>query len=271
MSDLAALLPIAQAAVDEAAELARTQAPGVLTPKGHRDYASELDIRIERRVREFLDRQTPGVPFVGEEENGAPADKAEWWTLDPIDGTVNFAHAVPLCAVSLALVRDGQPVLGVVDLPLLGARYWASVDQGAHRDGSPLRVRDVDRLDDAVLAIGDYAVGDHADERNRVRLQLTQLLAGQALRVRMFGSAALDLAWLAEGKVDASITLSNRSWDVAAGVVIAREAGARVLDRDGSEYSTDSNSTIAASPPLSDEVMALVHAAMQAKASGTSM
>jgi myo-inositol-1(or 4)-monophosphatase len=74
------------------------------------------------------------------------------------------------------------------------------------------------------LAIGDYAVGDHADERNRVRLQLTQLLAGQALRVRMFGSAALDLAWLAEGKVDASITLSNRSWDVAAGVV-ARKAG----------------------------------------------
>jgi myo-inositol-1(or 4)-monophosphatase len=120
------------------------------------------------------------------------------------------------------------------------------------------------------LAIGDYAVGDHADERNRVRLQLTQLLAGQALRVRMFGSAALDLAWLAEGKVDASITLSNRSWDVAAGVV-AREAGARVLDRDGSEYSTDSNSTIAASPRLSDEVMTHVHAAMQAKASGSPM
>jgi myo-inositol-1(or 4)-monophosphatase len=85
----------------------------------------------------------------------------------------------------------------------------------------------------------------------------------------MFGSAALDLAWLAEGKVDASITLSNRSWDVAAGVVIAREAGARVLDRDGSEYSTDSNSTIAASPGLSDELLALVHAALQAKASGS--
>jgi fructose-1,6-bisphosphatase/inositol monophosphatase family enzyme len=199
MSDLDALLPIARAAVDEAAELARTQPPGSLTPKGDRDYASEMDFEIERRVRDFLNRQTPGIAFVGEEENGPVADRAEWWTLDPIDGTVNFAHALPLCAVSLALA------------------------------------------------------------------------AGQALRVRMFGSAALDLAWLAEGKVDASITFSNRSWDVSEGVILAREAGARVVDRDGSEYSTDASSTIAASPGLCDEVLELVQVALQAKASRSPM
>ena len=267
MTELGSLLPIAQAAVDEAADLVRTKPPGRLTPIGDRDYASEVDFEIERRVRDILNRRTPDIPFVGEEENGSAASDAEWWTLDPIDGTVNFAHAVPLCAVSLALVRAGQPVLGVVDLPLLGARYWAADGQGAHRDGARLRVHDVDRLDDAVLAIGDYAVGEHADERNRVRLSLTQLIAGRALRVRMFGSAALDLAWLAEGRVDASITLSNRSWDVAAGVVLAREAGARVLDRDGSEYSTDSSSTIAASPGLCAGVLDVVRAAVRARAS----
>jgi myo-inositol-1(or 4)-monophosphatase len=268
MSDLDALLPIAQAAVDEASELARTQPPGSLTPKGDRDYASEVDFQIEHRVRDFLNRQTPGIAFVGEEESGSVPDTAEWWTLDPIDGTINFAHAVPLCAVSLALVREGQPALGVVDLPFLGARYWASEGQGAHRDGRLLHVRDADRLGDAVLAIGDYAVGEHADERNQVRLRLTQLVAGLALRVRMFGSAALDLAWLADGKVDASITLSNRSWDVAAGVILAREAGAKVVDRDGSEYSTDANSTIATSPGLRDELLEVVRVALQAEISG---
>lgn len=258
----ATLLPIAHEAIDAASVLARTSPPGVLTPKGDRDYASEVDFTIERTVRDFLRSRTPGIAFVGEEENAAPDNANEWWTLDPIDGTVNFAHSLPLCAVSLALIRDGRPVLGVIDLPFLDARYWAAEGQGAHRDQAELHVRRVDELDDAVLAVGDYAVGPGADEKNRARLNLTELLAGRALRVRMLGSAAVDLAWLAEGKVDASITLSNRSWDVAAGVVLAREAGATVTDQDGSPHTTESAVTIAASPGIRDELLALLAAAL---------
>jgi len=258
----ATLVQIAHEAVDAASEVARTQPPGVLTPKGDRDYASEVDFTIERTVRAFLRARTPAIAFVGEEENAKPDDVAEWWTLDPIDGTVNYAHSLPLCGVSLALVRDRRPVLGVIDLPFLNARYWAAEREGAHRDRSELHVRPVDHLDDAVLTIGDYAVGPDADEKNRARLNLTQLLAGRALRVRMLGSAAVDLAWLAEGKVDASVTLSNRSWDVAAGVVLAREAGAAVFDHDGSTHTTDSAATIAASPGIRDELLAVLSAAL---------
>jgi myo-inositol-1(or 4)-monophosphatase len=261
VSELTGLLRVAQAAVDAAAELVRTKPAGTLTPKGDRDYTSEVDYAVERHVRDFLADRTPEIAFVGEEESAAATDEAEWWTLDPIDGTVNFAHGLPLCAVSLALVRDRRPVLGVVDLPLLSARYWASDGDGAHGPAGRLRVRDVERLDDAVLAIGDYAVGAGAEDRNRVRLRLTQLLAGRALRVRMFGSAAIDLAWLAEGKVDASITLSNRPWDMAAGVVVAREAGARVVDHDGSDHTTDSAATIAATPGVCDELLTILRAA----------
>jgi myo-inositol-1(or 4)-monophosphatase len=261
----ATLLQIAHEAITTASELVRTSPPGDLTPKGDRDYASEVDYTVERAVRAFLRSRTPGIAFVGEEENAKPDDAAEWWTLDPIDGTVNFAHALPLCAVSLALVRDSRPVLGVIDLPFLGARYWAAEAEGAHRGRSRLRVRQVGHLDDAVLAIGDYAVGHRATEKNRVRLNLTHLLAGRALRVRMLGSAALDLAWLAEGKVDASVTLSNRSWDVAAGVIIAREAGASVVDQDGSTHTTDSAATIAASPGIRDELLSLLAVALNGK------
>jgi myo-inositol-1(or 4)-monophosphatase len=261
MSELASLVRVAQAAVDIATELVRARPAGTPTPKGDRDYTSEVDYAVERHVRDFLAERTPGIAFVGEEESAAVTDEAEWWTLDPIDGTVNFAHGLPLCAVSLALVRDRRPVLGVIDLPFLGARYWASDGEGPHGPGGPLRVRDVERLGDAVVAIGDYAVGAGAEGRNRVRLRLTQLLAGRALRVRMFGSAAIDLAWLAEGKVDASITLSNRPWDMAAGVVIAREAGARVVDQNGREHTTDAATTVASCPRLCDELLAVLQAA----------
>ena len=263
-STTATLVQIAHEAIDAASELARTHPPGVLTPKGDRDYASEVDFTIERTVRAFLRSRTPSIVFVSEEENAKPDDVAEWWTLDPIDGTVNFAHSLPLCGISLALIRDTRPVLGVIDLPFLGARYWAAQAEGAYRDQSELRVRDVNHLDDAVLAIGDYAVGPGADQKNRARLNLTQLLAARALRVRMLGSAAVDLAWLAEGKVDASMTLSNRPWDVAAGVILAREAGAAVVDQDGSTHTTDSAATIAASPGIRDELLAILAAAVNA-------
>jgi myo-inositol-1(or 4)-monophosphatase len=261
MTSLGDLLRVAHEAVSAAAELARSSPPGALTPKGDRDFASEVDFTIERAVRDLLGQRTPTIAFVGEEENRAGANASEWWTLDPIDGTVNFAHDVPLFAVSLALIRDRRPVLGVIGLPATGARYWAAHGLGAHRDHHALRVRDVDQLDKAVIAIGDYAVGPGADDKNRIRLNVTGLLAGRALRVRMLGSAAIDLAWLAEGRFDASVTLSNRSWDVAAGVILAREAGAVVVDRDGSEHTTDSVVTIATASGIRDDLLDLIQTA----------
>jgi myo-inositol-1(or 4)-monophosphatase len=262
VTSLSKLLSIAHEAVDVAGELARTSPPGVLTPKGDRDFASELDFTIERSLRAILLQRSPSIAFVGEEEHDAQASTSEWWTLDPIDGTVNFAREIPLFAVSLALIRERRPVLGVIDVPLLNIRYWAVEGQGANRDRVVLKVRNAERLNDAVVAIGDYAVGPKADDKNRTRLGVTARLAGRVLRVRMLGSAALDLAWLAEGRVDASVTMSNRSWDVAAGVVLAREAGATVVDHDGSQHTTDSAATIAVSPGIRDELLELLQPAV---------
>jgi myo-inositol-1(or 4)-monophosphatase len=258
MTELAAYLEHAQAAVDRAAGLVRTQRPGHLTPKGERDYASEVDFAVERAVREQLLGATPTIGFVGEEEGSAGDQGDTWWTLDPIDGTVNFTHGLPLCGVSLALVRDGQPVIGVIDLPFLGSRYWAVAGGGARHNGQQIHTRDVSRLEDALVSIGDYAVGAGAAEKNRIRLALTERLAGRVLRIRMFGSAAIDLAWLAAGRTHASVTLSNNSWDMAAGVAIAREAGARVVDHDGTEHTAESSAVCASGPGVCDELVDLV-------------
>ncbi|WP_326549693.1 inositol monophosphatase family protein [Micromonospora sp. NBC_01813] len=257
------LLAIAVQATARGAELMRTRDPGHLAGKGDRDYASEVDLAVERDLRAFLADATPHIGFLGEEEGGGGGVAGgEQWVLDPIDGTVNFAHGVPLCGVSLALVRDRRPVVGVVELPFLASRYTATTGGGAYRDGRPIRIRGADRLPDALVNLGDYAVGEDAEERNAPRFALAAGIARTALRVRMLGSAAIDLVWVAEGRADVSIALSNKPWDMAAGTLIAREAGAAVVDIDGTPHTLDSSATIAAPPRLLDEVLAVVAAAV---------
>jgi myo-inositol-1(or 4)-monophosphatase len=258
------LLPIALEAVDLAVKVLHdAHGYGPLKSKGDRDYASQLDLDVEHRLRNHLAVATPDIGFFGEEEGTRGDPDGPRWVLDPIDGTVNFVHGLPLYAVSLALVVGQQPVLGVIDLPATGTRYHAVQGHGARRNDQPMAaVEPPSSLSSAIVAIGDYAVGDRAEEKNRVRLAVTSRLAAKALRIRMLGTAATDLAWLAEGHLDATITLSNNPWDMSAGVVIARETGHRVVDAEGHDYSIDSPATIAAHQHLLPEVLALLEASV---------
>lgn len=181
------------------------------------------------------------------------------WALDPVDGTVNFVHGSPLCAVSLGLLTGRRPVLGVIDLPFLGCRYSAAEGNGAHANGEPIHASTTTRISEAVVAMGDYAVGEESEEKNRDRFALTRRLATNMQRVRMHGSAAIDLAWLAEGRVDAVVMLANKPWDTAAGVIIAREAGAVVVDRDGAPHSVDAKATVAANPEILPSLLELLN------------
>lgn len=257
-TSVGALLPVALDAVTIAADLIRSRVPGLLTAKGDRDMATEVDFEIEHRVRAFLQEATPEIGFLGEEEGQQGDDTELLWTLDPIDGTANFVHGIPMCGTSLGLVKDDRPVLGVIDLPFLGTRYTAADGLGAYANDEAITVSKTEDLAQAVAAIGDYAVGDGAEQRNVLRLGVTRQLAVHAQRIRMHGSAATDLAWLAHGKIDALITLSNKPWDMAAGVIIAREAGASVVDKDGSPHNVHSQATIATTPGLVAAVLLLL-------------
>ena len=230
----------------------------MLTGKGDRDFATEVDLQIERSIREQLAAAAPGIPVLGEEEGGEAKVADTCWVLDPIDGTINYAHDSPLCAISLALVWDGSQRLGMVDLPLLGERYVAIAGAGAYCNGVPLSAARMKRLRDAVVGLTDFAVGLGAAAENRVHLRIVRRLAVESLRVRVHGSAALDLAWLAAGRLGATMMLSNLPWDVSAGVLVAREAGAEVYDHDGSPYGPRSRFTIASAPGVRDELVALV-------------
>jgi myo-inositol-1(or 4)-monophosphatase len=259
--DPGSLLPVAFQAAEIAAEMMRTRRPMSLTEKHDRDLVSDVDLAIERQVRAHLAAATPGVGFLGEEEGPSDGPASGWlWTLDPIDGTSNFAHGIPLCATSLALLHNGRPLLGVIDAPFLGQRYHAIDGHGAYAGSNRLSASSTTRMKDAVVAVGDYATGPRADRKNEQRLALTVQLAPRVHRVRMLGTAALDLAWVAEGRLDASITLGNKPWDTAAGVVLAREAGAAVVDIDGTNHSYDSIATIAGPDPLISHLLPLIQA-----------
>jgi myo-inositol-1(or 4)-monophosphatase len=260
-SDANKLLLLAGGAVDGAARLliqGRSHLGGLLA-KGDRDYASRVDFQIEDSVRDTLARAARDIPFLGEERGGHPHAPL-LWVLDPIDGTTNFIKGSPLCAISLALLSDGQPIFGIVDLPLLGERYVARAGGGAYLNGAPLHTPDAQRLADVVVGIADFAVADDRSVENPIHIALLSRLAPLALGVRTHGSAALDLAWLAAGRLGASMMLSNRAWDVSAGVLLAREAGGLTYDWDGSQHSVDSRFTIASAPGLKHSLLELLPA-----------
>ena len=230
---------------------------GALIAKGDRDYASRVDLRIEDSVKRALGEAAPGIPFLGE-ERGGQLDAPLLWVLDPVDGTTNFIKGSPLCAISLALLVAGQPLFGIVDLPLLGERYLARAGAGAHLNGRPLRVPPARNLAEVVVGMTDFAVADDRAAENPIHVALLAQLAPRALGVRTHGSAALDLAWFAAGRLGATVMLSNRAWDVSAGVLLAREAGGLTYDWDGSEHDIDSDSTIASAPGLKPELLQLL-------------
>ncbi|WP_280266739.1 inositol monophosphatase family protein [Nocardia wallacei] len=257
-NNLGDLLAIARAGVAQGGRLLATAERGGVHVKSDRDFVTDLDRRIEDHVRQFLERETPGWDFLGEESEDQPADPTAGrvWTLDPIDGTSNFIHGLPLCAVSLALLHDGVPVIGVIAAPFLDLEYYATAGGGAFRNDRPIHASTNEKLSTAIVSIGDYATG--AEANNERRLAITATLAANVERVRMFGSAALDLVWVADGRTDACISLSNKPWDTAAGVAIARESGAAAVDLTGEPHAFHSTSTVAIAPALSGELLTLI-------------
>lgn len=258
--DLTHFMTLAQQAVGLGYDLVKNTTPAEVRLKGDRDVVTEVDLRIEQEVREFLGRATPDFGFLGEEEGGTinPTAAEYLWTLDPVDGTSNFAHGLPLCAISLALLHDGDPIVAATVAPQLGLRYYAAKGRGAFGNDGQLQASKTTELSHAIVSIGDYAVGPGALEKNVIRLRLTALLAERVERIRMFGTAALDLAWVAEGRTDATILLSNKPWDTAAGVLIVREAGAIAIDSAGNRHSWLSNETIAVSSAIADALLDLI-------------
>ncbi|MGO8670121.1 MAG: inositol monophosphatase family protein [Capsulimonadaceae bacterium] len=258
-------MPAIQEALDAGADLLRRRFGASVSTyaKGERDFALETDIEVERLTSRILISALPGVPVLGEELSPETVDTSfagRFWTVDPIDGTVNFARQLPEFGTAIALIEDSRPIAAGICFPLLGELYLAELHSGAWLNGAPIHVSGVDRLEDAVAGYGDFAVGAGRETRNADRYRMIRALGDAVLRVRMPGTAALQLVRVAAGRYDISMTLGNKAWDVQAGVLLVREAGGLVFDGDGTPHTTRSRYTLASNALLRDEVLKLMSA-----------
>ena len=195
-----------------------------------KDLVTETDLAVEAFLREHLAQVLPEARFLGEEASAGlgPAGldlSGLVWVVDPVDGTTNFAHGVLFVACSVALCLDGRPLLGVVDLPLLGELFSAALDLGARLNNEAIHVSETATLLEALVATGfPYRIEAHKD----VILRQLALAMPATQGVRRAGAAALDLAFVACGRYDGFFEFALNPWDTAAGVLLVTEAGGRV-------------------------------------------
>jgi myo-inositol-1(or 4)-monophosphatase len=230
-----------------------------VSKKGAADFVSAADLKAEQTLFEELTRVRPGYGFLGEERGEVPGtDKTHRWIVDPLDGTTNFLHAIPHFAINIALERDGRIVAGVTYNPSTHDLFWAERGRGAFCNDKRLRVSARTRLDEAVIATGIPFLGHGQHARFLKELHgIAQRVAG----VRRFGSAALDLAWVAAGRFDAYWERDLSAWDVAAGTLLVTEAGGMVSDANGGDNLLTEGSVCAANPALFPIVLERLKAA----------
>jgi myo-inositol-1(or 4)-monophosphatase len=236
----------------------------IRTKAHHADLVTEADVAVERLIVAAIRERCPDHTIFAEESAGDRLPDAEWlWLIDPVDGTTNFAHGLPLFCVNLALAHRGARVLGVTCEPASGRVYWAEAGAGAWlrvgQTDAPMRVSSAPDLRRALLSTG-FA---HR-QRERTSASLTEFAALdiEAHAVRRLGSAALALAWTACGRLDGYWEAELKPWDAAAGALLVREAGGRVTDANGGPWQPESSYIVASNgmPGIHDATLATIGA-----------
>lgn len=213
--------------------------------KGVVDLVTEYDVKTEAFIIDQLKKAFPDHTLVGEESHQGSFhyDKAIY--IDPIDGTTNFVHGIPHLAISLGVWEEGKPTLAVVYNPILEELFWAVQGEGAYCNGRRLRVSTQSELQNALIATGfPYAKVNAGIEYRWVINCMTNLLP-HIQDIRRLGAAAVDLCYLAQGKVEAFYEIDLKPWDVAAGILIVQEAGGQISNVDNQPFDFDDKSIVA--------------------------
>ena len=224
--------------------------------KGPGDYVSQADRKAEEIVYNELSRARPGYSFLMEEGGEVEGtDGQHRWLVDPLDGTTNFLHGIPLFAVSIGLERQGQLVAGVIYNPAMDELYTAERGGGAFLNDRRMRVAARSRLLDSVIGTGIPHLG--RGNHGRALVDLRNAMAETA-GIRRLGSAALDLAYVAAGRMDGFWEDALSPWDMAAGIMMVREAGGFATDRHGKQDMFDNGSVVAGNEAIHGALLKLL-------------
>src|SRR5271168_5605692 len=229
--------------------------------KGPGEFVSTADLKAERILRAELTRARPGYALLLEESGATEgSDQRHRWIVDPLDGTTNFLHGIPHFSISIALERDGEIVAGVIYEPTRDEMYWAEKGAGAYVNDRRLRVSARRQLGEAVIGTG-MPFGDRTDQQ--AYMATLAAVMGATSGVRRMGSAALDLAYVAAGRYDGFWEFGLAPWDIAAGILLVREAGGYVSDLAGGHDMMTAGDVLAANDHLHLPLAALIRDAMR--------
>jgi myo-inositol-1(or 4)-monophosphatase len=222
--------------------------------KGPGDYVSQADRKAEEIIYNELARARPGYSFLMEERGTVDGDDPQHrWIVDPLDGTTNFLHGIPLFAISIGLERQGQLVAGVIFNPVMDELYTAERGGGAFLNDRRMRIAGRSRLVDCVIGTGipHLGLGNHG----RALTDLRNVMMESA-GIRRLGSAALDLAYVAAGRMDGFWEDTLSPWDLAAGVLMVRESGGFATDRHGGDAMFENGTVVAGNEPVHRALLA---------------
>jgi len=231
--------------------------------KGPADFVSNADIAAEKTLHEELSRARPDFGFKLEEGGVIPAkDEKHYWIIDPLDGTTNFLHGLPHFAISIALMEGPNIVAGVILDPIKDELFWASKGDGAFVNDHRLRVSGRSRMADCVLATGIPFLGKSGHE---AFLREANEFMGISAGLRRFGAASLDLAYVAAGRFDGYWERGLSEWDMAAGIIIVREAGGLISQIDGGEKMLEKGDILASNSGVNQTMMDILRKARRKK------
>ena len=225
--------------------------------KGAIDLVTEVDLEVEKMFRALIANRFPDHDVLAEEMGQLRSGARHRWVFDPLDGTTNYAHGVPVFCATVALEVDGVPLIGAVFDPNRNELFTAERSIGAWLNGEPIRVSSTAGLNDALLVTGfPYTVRD----RMREILDLFGAFLLEARAVRRLGSAAIDLCWTAAGRFDGFWEQGLQAWDTMAGGLIVQEAGGRVTGLDGGEWDPHRGKVLASNGHIHDAMVAVIQA-----------
>ncbi|WP_319781044.1 inositol monophosphatase family protein [Maridesulfovibrio sp.] len=251
------LLEKATAAVLEAGEIIREayNKPKKIKHKGRIDLVTETDLAVENFLKVKLSELLPDSSFLAEETSGNAELIDRTWIIDPLDGTTNFAHGLPMIATSVALWNEGQVQIGIVNLPILNEVFVAVRGGGAFMNGEQIHVSDCDSLEESLIATGfPYAIEEHVDF---ITDALSRVLVNTQ-GVRRPGAAAFDLAYTACGKYEGYYENALKPWDMAAGWLLVEEAGGRVTEYKEDEFNLYSPAILATNSRIHEKLRSLI-------------
>jgi myo-inositol-1(or 4)-monophosphatase len=226
-----------------------------VTHKGAINLVTELDVAAEELIVSKILREFPGHAVLAEEGHALAQRREHTWIIDPLDGTTNYAHGFPFFAVSIALEVDGDVIWGVVYTPVLDEMFTAGAGRGARCNGIPIRVSQVNALDESFLSTGfPYDIRTSAVNN----LGNFREFALRALAIRRAGAAALDLSYVAAGFFDGFWELKLSPWDCAAGYLLVREAGGTVTDFGGERGSIYTAECLATNGRIHEQMLAVL-------------